>query len=333
MEFGLWFEGEMVNPDSDLFREHPDWILHVEGRTPPEGRFQQVVDLTHQGAYDHVFGQIDSVLSEYDIAYIKWDHNRTLTDAAHFGKAAVREQTMAIYRLFDELKLRHPGLEIESCSSGGGRIDLGMVDHADRFWTSDCNDALERQYIQRYTQYVIPPEMLGSHIGPTESHTTHRTHSLQFRAVSALFGHAGLEWDLTQTTDEERAALKSWAQYYKANRSLIHSGRMVRIEQPDDSAFVHGVVAQDKSRAIFALVALRGMPASTPNALRFEGLDAKASYRLKLVEPAGKARYIGRQSPKWFDGVVLTGAALARVGVRPPILAPENAILIELERI
>jgi alpha-galactosidase len=333
MEFGLWFEGEMVNPDSDLFREHPDWILHVEGRTPPEGRFQQVVDLTHQGAYDHVFGQIDSVLSEYDIAYIKWDHNRTLTDAAHFGKAAVREQTMAIYRLFDELKLRHPGLEIESCSSGGGRIDLGMVDHADRFWTSDCNDALERQYIQRYTQYVIPPEMLGSHIGPTESHTTHRTHSLQFRAVSALFGHAGLEWDLTQTTDEERAALKSWAQYYMANRSLIHSGRMVRIEQPDDSAFVHGVVAQDKSRAIFALVALRGMPASTPNALRFEGLDAKASYRLKLVEPAGKARYIGRQSPKWFDGVVLTGAALARVGVRPPILAPENAILIELERI
>jgi alpha-galactosidase len=333
MEFGLWFEGEMVNPDSDLFREHPDWILHVEGRTPPEGRFQQVVDLNHQGAYDHVFGQIDSVLSEYDIAYIKWDHNRTLTDAAHFGKAAVREQTMAIYRLFDELKLRHPGLEIESCSSGGGRIDLGMVDHADRFWTSDCNDALERQYIQRYTQYVIPPEMLGSHIGPTESHTTHRTHSLQFRAVSALFGHAGLEWDLTQTTDEERAALKSWAQYYMANRSLIHSGRMVRIEQPDDSAFVHGVVAQDKSRAIFALVALRGMPASTPNALRFEGLDAKASYRLKLVEPAGKARYIGRQSPKWFDGVVLTGAALARVGVRPPILAPENAILIELERI
>lgn len=333
MEFGLWFEGEMVNPDSDLFRQHPDWILQVEGRTPPKGRHQQVLDLTHQGAYDHVFGQVSALLSEYDIAYIKWDHNRTLTDAAHFGKAAVREQTKAIYRLFDELKLRHPGLEIESCSSGGGRIDLGMVNHADRFWTSDCNDALERQYIQRYTQYVIPPEMLGSHIGPTASHTTHRTHSLQFRAISALFGHAGLEWDLTQTTDEERAALKSWAQYYKSNRSLIHTGRMVRIEQSDDSAFVHGVVAQDKSRAIFALVAMRAMPASTPNALRFEGLDAGASYRVKLVEPAGEAKYIGRRAPKWFEGVVLTGAALARVGVRPPILAPENAVLIELERI
>ena len=333
MEFGLWFEGEMVNPDSDLFREHPDWILHVEGRTPPAGRSQQVVDLTHQGAFDHIFGQVDAILSEYDIAYIKWDHNRTLTDAAHFGKAAVREQTKAIYRLFDELKLRHPGLEIESCSSGGGRIDLGMVDHADRFWTSDCNDALERQYIQRYTQFVIPPEMLGSHIGPTESHTTHRTHSLHFRAISALFGHAGLEWDLTQTTDEERSALKSWAQYYKLNRALLHTGRMVRVEQPDDSAFVHGVVAQDKSRAIFALVSLRGMPASTPNALRFEGLDSDASYRVKLVEPAGEAHYISRQSPKWFDGVVLTGTALSRVGLRPPILAPENAILIELERL
>jgi len=333
MEFGLWFEGEMVNPNSDLFRAHPEWILHVGNRTPPEGRFQQVVDLTHPGAYEHVLGQVDAVLSEYDIAYIKWDHNRTLTDAAHLGQAAVREQTKAIYRLFDELKRRHPGLEIESCASGGGRIDLGMVEHADRFWTSDCNDALERQYIQRYTQFVIPPEMLGSHIGPTESHTTHRTHSLQFRAITALFGHAGLEWDLTQTTDEERVALTSWASYYKSNRELLHTGRMVRIEQPDDSAFVHGVVAQDKSRAIFALVALRGMPSSTPNALRFEGLDPAANYRVKLVEPAGKANYIGRQSPKWLDGVVLTGAALALVGVRPPVLAPENAILIEVERV
>jgi alpha-galactosidase len=333
MEFGLWFEGEMVNPDSDLYRAHPDWILHVGDRTPPEGRFQQVLDLTHPGAFAHVLGQVDAILSDNDIAYIKWDHNRTLTDAAHFGQAAVREQTKAIYALFDELKKRHPGLEIESCSSGGGRIDLGMVEHADRFWTSDCNDALERQYIQRYTQFVIPPEMLGSHIGPTESHTTHRTHSLQFRAISALFGHAGLEWDLTQTSDSERAVLKSWASYYKSNRDLIHTGRMVRIEQPDDSAFVHGVVAQDKSRAIFALVALRGMPSATPNAIRLEGLDPTANYRVELVEPAGAAHYIGRQSPKWLSGVVLTGAALALVGIRPPILAPENAILIEVERI
>ncbi|MEO0312833.1 MAG: hypothetical protein RL140_63 [Actinomycetota bacterium] len=333
MEFGLWFEGEMVNPDSDLFRAHPEWILHVEGRTPPEGRFQQVLDLTHPGAYEHVLGQVDAILTEYDIAYIKWDHNRTLVEAAHLGKAAVREQTKAIYRLFDTLRERHPGLEIESCSSGGGRIDLGMVEHADRFWTSDCNDALERQYIQRYTQFAIPPEMLGSHIGPTHSHTTHRVHSLSFRAISALFGHAGLEWDITECTPEERAYLKSWAAYYKANRGLIHSGKMVRVEQPDDAAFVHGVVAQDKSRAIYAYVTLRAMKGQTPNVLRFEGLDPAANYRVKIVEPAGSPQFIQRVMPTWPSGIELTGEALAKVGVRPPILAPENAFLVELERI
>jgi alpha-galactosidase len=333
MEFGLWFEGEMVNPDSDLYRAHPEWILHVEGRIPPEGRFQQVLDLTHQGAYDHILGQVDAILSEYDIAYIKWDHNRTLVEAAHLGKAAVREQTKAIYRLFDELRLRHPGLEIESCSSGGGRIDLGMVEHADRFWTSDCNDALERQYIQRYTQFAIPPEMLGSHIGPTHSHTTHRVHALSLRAVSALFGHAGLEWDITECTPEEREYLKTWAAYYKANRSLLHTGKMVRVEQPDDVAFVHGVVAQDKSRALYAYVTLRAMKGQTPNVLRFEGLDSKATYRVKMVTPAGAPQYIHRGLPAWLDGIELTGEALARTGVRPPILAPENAFLIELERI
>ena len=333
MEFGLWFEGEMVNPDSDLYRAHPEWILHVEGRIPPEGRFQQVLDLTHQGAYDHILGQVDAILSEYDIAYIKWDHNRTLVEAAHLGKAAVREQTKAIYRLFDELRLRHPGLEIESCSSGGGRIDLGMAQHADRFWTSDCNDALERQYIQRYTQFAIPPEMLGSHIGPTHSHTTHRVHALSLRAVSALFGHAGLEWDITECTPDEREYLKTWAAYYKANRSLLHTGKMVRVEQPDDVAFVHGVVAQDKSRALYAYVTLRAMKGQTPNVLRFEGLDSKATYRVKMVTPAGAPQYIHRGLPAWLDGIELTGEALARTGVRPPILAPENAFLIELDRI
>ncbi|MFM6980513.1 MAG: alpha-galactosidase [Micrococcales bacterium] len=333
IEFGLWFEGEMVNPDSDLYRAHPDWILHVEGRIPPEGRFQQVLDLTHPGAYAHVYDQVHAILSEYDIAYIKWDHNRTLTDAAHFGKAAVREQTKAIYRLFDDLKAAHPGLEIESCSSGGGRIDLGMVDHADRFWTSDCNDALERQYIQRYTQFAIPPELLGSHIGPTHSHTTHRVHSLAFRAVTALFGHSGIEWDITGCTDEEKAALKSWASYYKSNRDLLHSGRMVRVEQADEAAFVHGVVAQDQSRAIFAYATLTAMPGQTPAAMRFEGLDPQAIYRVKMVTPAGEPQYIGRVMPKWQSGIELSGEALAKLGVRPPILAPENAFLVELDRI
>ncbi|MEN9752767.1 MAG: hypothetical protein RL670_458, partial [Actinomycetota bacterium] len=332
IEFGLWFEGEMVNPNSDLYRAHPEWILHIGDRIPPEGRHQHVLDLTHEGAYQHVLGQVDAVLSSCDISYIKWDHNKVLIEPGHLGQAAVHNQTMAIYRLFDELKKRHPGLEIESCSSGGGRIDLGIAQHVDRFWTSDCNDALERQYIQRYTQIAIPPELLGSHIGPTHSHTTHRTHEISFRAITALFGHAGIEWDITETTPEERKALKGWADYYKANRDLLHSGKMIRVEQPNDSVFVHGVVAQDRSRGIFAYVTVRAQQGSQPITFQLPGLDPKANYRVKVALPAGDPKVVLRALPHWLDGVVLTGAALAKVGLRPPILAPENAILIEVER-
>ncbi|MDY7541325.1 MULTISPECIES: alpha-galactosidase [unclassified Cryobacterium] len=333
MQFGLWFEGEMVNADSDLYREHPEWIFQAGGRIPPEARHQQVLDLGHPGAYEHVLGQVDAILSEYDIGYIKWDHNRVLTEAAHLGGAGVRRQTEAVYRLFDELKRRHPGLEIESCSSGGGRVDLGMAGHADRFWTSDCNDALERQYIQRYTQFAIPPELLGSHIGPTRSHTTGRVHSLAFRAITALFGHAGIEWDVTETTDSERQALVSWADYYKRKRALIHSGRMVRVLQPQEDSFVHGVVAQDGSEGIFAYVQLAAAGSSNPPRFLVPGLDPDARYRVRVAEPAGEAGTIHARAPQWMAGIETSGLALALVGLRPPILLPESAILIEFERI
>ncbi|WP_241972690.1 alpha-galactosidase [Cryobacterium cryoconiti] len=334
MQFGLWFEGEMVNVDSDLYRTHPEWIFQAGGRIPPESRHQQVLDLGHPGAYAHVLGQVDAILTEYDVSYIKWDHNRVLTEAAHLGGAGVRRQTDAVYRLFDELKRRHPGLEIESCSSGGGRVDLGMAAHADRFWTSDCNDALERQYIQRYTQFAIPPEMLGSHIGPTHSHTTGRVHSLAFRAITALFGHAGIEWDVTETTDAERLALREWASYYKRKRGLLHSGRVVRVAQPDDASFVHGVVAHDCSEALFAYVQLTPAGGSHPARFLLPGLDPDAHYRIRLVEPAGTAGTTQAQTPPWTTAdIEASGLALALVGLRPPILYPESAILIELERL
>jgi alpha-galactosidase len=333
IEFGLWFEGEMVNPDSDLYRAHPEWILKIGDRIPPNSRSQQVLDLTHPDAYDHILRQVSEVLSSCKISYIKWDHNRALMDSGHLGKPAVREQTRAIYRLFDELKERFPGLEIESCASGGGRIDLGMASHVDRFWTSDCNDALERQYIQRYTQVAIPPEMLGSHIGPTQSHTTYRVHSLSFRAITALFGHAGIEWDITQASQDEIQTLKSWALYYKQNRDLLHSGRVVRVSDGRPDRFVHGVIATDKSRAIFAYVALRSRVESKPSSFRVPGLEPDGNYRVKMVFPAGDAKYIQKSGPLWTDGVVLTGLALDTIGLRPGVLAPENAFLIELERL
>ncbi len=338
MEFGLWFEGEMVQPDSDLYREHPEWILHMADRTPIMGRGQHVLDITHPGAFDHVLGQVDAVLSAHNIQYIKWDHNMVLIEPGHLGRAAVRAQTEAIYRLFDELKRRHPGLEIESCASGGGRIDLGMTFHADRFWTSDCNDALERQSIQRYTQYAIPPEMLGTHIGPHRAHTTHRTHSLSFRATTALFGHAGLEWNLTETSDDERAALTQWADYYKANRGLLHGGRTVRVDHSDEAAYVHGVVSHDRDRAIFAYVLLDTTGGSTPDALRIPGLDPAGVYTVTRVEFAGGPSHVSRALPGWWaaaaDGSFqLTGELLQTVGLRPPIIDPETAFVLEFNRV
>jgi alpha-galactosidase len=329
MQFGLWFEGEMVNPDSDIFRANPEWVLKVGDRLPPEGRRQHVLDFTNPAAYQFIFDGVDRVLGEYDIDYIKWDHNKYLLEPASAGLPAVHRQTEAIYRFFDELKLRHPGLEIESCSSGGGRIDLGMVNHADRFWTSDCNDALERLYIQRYTQIAIAPELLGSHIGPTKAHTTGRTHALSFRAVSALFGHAGLEWDITEATPEELTHLKNWASYYRENRELLHTGRTVRIDQPDDAVLVQGVVAQDRSRAIYSYTTVAAQRASRPNTLRLAGLNPTASYQVRAVMPAGRPLEIARSEAEWLDGIELTGAALMNLGLRPPILAPEQGFLIE----
>jgi alpha-galactosidase len=333
MEFGLWFEGEMVQVDSDLYRAHPEWILNSHGRVPPSGRRQHVLDITHPGAFEHVLGQVDRVLSDFDISYIKWDHNKFLVEPGHLNRAAVREQTLAIYRLFDELKRRHPGLEIESCASGGGRVDLGMAFHADRFWTSDCNDAMERQKIQRYTQMVIPPELLGSHIGPTKSHTTMRVQQLSFRAISALFGHAGLEWDITQCSEQELETLKTWADYYKQNRELIHTGRMVRVDGPSDTALTTGVVSQDGARAIFSYAVLDTQSESRPAAIRLAGLDASRQYRVKAVFPAGEPKYLQRAQVQWLTGVTLSGSYLMTQGLRAPILFPENALLIEIEAI
>ncbi|MEY4390508.1 MAG: hypothetical protein RLZZ400_251, partial [Actinomycetota bacterium] len=333
MEFGLWFEGEMVNPDSDLYRAHPDWILKVGNRVPPEFRNQLVLDLANPAAFDHVFNQVHAIFSEYDIAYIKWDHNRVLTEPAHFGTPAVRKQVEAIYRMFDALKAAHPGLEIESCASGGGRIDLGMIDHTDRFWTSDNNDALDRQLIQRHTSIVIPPELLGTHIGPTKAHSSGRTLSISFRAATALWGHAGLEWDLTSATAEEKVALKGFVDYYKQNRELLHSGTVVRVDASEDESLTHGVVSLDKSRAIFTHVALKSSRYSRPANIRFAGIKSDSIYRVTLVEPAGAPTFTQLHGPKWTPGVELSGATLEAIGLRAPVLRPEQALLIELQEI
>ncbi len=185
MDFGLWFEPEMVNEDSDVARAHPDWILAPGGRLPLAARNQQVLNLTIPQAFDHVLESMSALIGELEIAYVKWDHNRDLVEAGErsTGEPRVHTQTLAVYALMDELKRRHPGLEIESCSSGGGRVDLGVLQHTDRVWASDCIDALERQRIQRWTGQLLPPELVGSHVGAPDGphHAPHAHHRLSRR--------------------------------------------------------------------------------------------------------------------------------------------------------
>jgi len=334
MQFGLWFEGEMVNPDSELYRKHPDWILSEQDRVPATWRHELVLDLAKPEVYKYILESVSSVVSEAKVTYIKWDHNRILIDAGSNGRPGARAQVAAIYRLFDELKSRHSGLEIESCASGGGRIDLGMADHVDRFWTSDNNDALERQHIQRWTMQFIPPELLGTHIGPTPGHQTGRLLSLSFRAITALFGHAGIEWDITKLDRNELDLLKSWISYYKSKRSLLHNGEVLRMDYPDESHHLYGVVSTDKNEALFAFAQLRPIPTSHAPNLFFRGLDPERNYRVKVVAPAGAAGMMLIAPPPWVESeFVTTGSILASIGLPAPILRPAEALLIEIEAI
>ncbi len=212
-----------------------------------------MLDLAIPEAYAHVLERMTAILSENDIAYIKWDHNRDLVDAgiSPRGEAGVHLQTLAAYRLMDELKARFPGLEIESCSSGGSRVDLGVLERTDRVWVSDCIDPLDRQTMMRWTMQLLPPELMGSHIASGVSHTTGRAHRLAFRAGSALYGHLGIEWDLAQATDEENADLAAWIALYKEERALMHTGTVVRADESDPTLLVYGAVASDAASALF----------------------------------------------------------------------------------
>lgn len=332
MEFGLWVEPEMVNPDSDLYRAHPEWVLRPGGdRLPIPWRNQQVLDLTRPDAYEHILGRLRALLSAHDIAYLKWDHNRDVSEAGdQHGRPAVAGQTRATYRLLDRLRADFPGVEIESCSSGGGRVDLGILQRTDRVWASDTNDALDRQMIQRWTGLLLPPELVGAHVGPPTAHTTGRTHGLGFRVATALFGHFGLEWDVRRATPGERQALAAAIAWYKRFRWLLHGGEVVRGDHHDPALAVHGVVAQDGSEALYCVAALTTSTLEMPGRVRLPGLAAATSYAVQAVHPADPPAVLSPRSPGWMalDGCTMGGATLARAGLEMPVLRPEQALLV-----
>lgn len=335
MQFGLWFEPEMVNVDSDLAREHPDWLLQDPDAGVRTWRNQYVLDVANPAVFAYLRDSISSVVSEYELDYIKWDQNRDLIEAVHDGRAAVHRHTLAVYELLDAVRRAHPGLEIEACASGGARVDLGVLEHTDRVWASDTNDPIERLDIQRWTELLLPLELIGSHVGPPVTHTTRRETGLGLRIAVALFGSFGIEWDITECSPDELDQLRDGIAAYRRLRGLLHSGVLAHPEGGDEGLRVTSVTSPDASRAVIRVARVTSSDRALPRLLRIPDLDPEAQYLVRPVPELRMPRAIEPTPPPWMDRghVVLTGAALAQRGIRLPLLGPGQALVLEAERV
>jgi alpha-galactosidase len=335
MEFGIWFEPEMVNPESDLFQKHPDWVLQVKGRPLLLSRNQLVLDLTRSDVTDYLFERISDVLSANRISYIKWDMNRDLTHAGGpDGRARASAQTRAVYALMDRVRAAFPHVEIESCASGGGRIDFGVLQRTHRVWTSDCTDALERLDIQRGASTLLPPELLGSHISASPNHQTHRRLSFTFRAIVALAYHLGVELNPLTLEKDEAQELKSWIVLHKRLRPLLHAPETQFRQEPLDGRYVWG--AADESRVALFMAQGPQMVAEQPAPVRIHlDSDPEQRWRVVAMHPAKPdfIRISDAQTALLSGEISFSTATLAARGLNLPMLRPESAILLEIEPI
>ena len=323
MTFGLWFEPEMVSPDSDLFRARPDWALGPSEQRL--GRGQMVLDMARTEVRDFVFERMAAILSRFPVDYVKLDHNRVLPspDAA---------QTRGAYALLDRLRDEFPAIEIESSASGGGRIDFGILARVHRVWLSDSNDALERLRIQHDAALFLPGAVTGSHVGPRRCHTSGRTLDISFRAWTAAQRHLGLEMDPRELTKRECEVLSAVIAWYKRNRDWLHRADILRLDSTDPAVVGEQHLAEDGARfAVFLGRAEAGGPiASRPQPLT--GLDADAVYRVRLVNVDDVPR-LSRATPVLGrEAIDAPGAWLTDHGLTVPWSFPETMWVLEGER-
>ena len=319
MTFGIWFEPEMVNPESDLFDTHPDWVMGTLDQ--PTGRAQWVLDISLPEVTDYLYQAISAILTEYPgIEYIKWDHNRVLPHAS-------QRQTFALYKLLDRLQAAHPDVEIESCASGGGRIDFGILDRTQRVWTSDSNDAAERWKIQRGASYFFPPEITGSHIGPRICHTSGRQFPMPFKATVAASRAMGIEMDVRELTDDEARDVTAAIATFKERRALIHTGHLYRLDSADPDVIPEMHVSQDGRDFILYAAQMQPSRQQIARPLRLTGLDRDAKYRLTLDNPQDIVEVMNR-GPKnplvSGETVTLSGQMLMHRGLQLPNAFPDT---------
>lgn len=328
MDFGLWVEPEMVSPDSALYRAHPDWCLHLPNHPRMTQRNQLVLDLTRPEVSEYLFASLHRLLADHDIAYLKWDHNRDLFPLAGRGHA----QVIALYALLDRLRAAHPDIEIETCASGGGRVDLEILRHCSRFWASDNNDPVERLEINAGWFDFLPMRIVGNHVGPSPNPITGRQVAMDFRAKVAMFGHMGVEADPGTMSPEDRQCLAAHIALYKQWRDVLHAGRLWRLAPPDSG--VHALQVTHDGKGIALIAQTRQAAAYDMPHIRFAGLDDQAEYRVSLLRPWCDKAKAQLSQPKLYDeGAIMSGRMLRLAGISLPLQYPETAWLVSIERI
>jgi len=324
MTFGLWFEPEMVSPDSDLFRSHPEWIMGNENQVL--GRGQLVLDISIKEVQEYLFARIDTLLNEYPIEYIKWDHNRVLPypDAS---------QTRALYGLLGRIREAHPSIEIESCSSGGGRIDYGILRHTQRVWLSDSNDALERLRIQHEALLWLPLSVTGSHVGPKVCHTSGRELSMSFRAWVAAQRHMGFEMDPRELTSKDKALLKSVTKWWKENRQWMMDASILRLPCTDKSIIAEIQINTDTDHFVVFAGQNSTSEFSSPVPLALAGLDSKSMYNISLFNKK-EIKSLGKSNKGLLTKKLrLSGQFLMTQGLQLPKVFPANMMVIEGDKV
>lgn len=287
MDFGIWIEPEMVNKDSELYRSHPDWIIHDPNRKPSHTRNQYTLDFSRDEVVDHIYNQIEKLLSDYNISYVKWDMNRYITECYSKDKGANLQGTvyhkyiLNVYKLYDKLTTRFPNILFESCSSGGARFDPGMLYYAPQTWTSDNTDAMERIKIQYGSSLVYPLISMGSHVSESPNQQVFRETALETRANVAYFGNLGYELDVNNLWDVEKEEIKKQIQFYKENREVFQFGEFYRIKNPyNNNISAWMVKSNDEKTIILGCYKLLNHANEGKERVKLFGLDKDGDYKL-----------------------------------------------------
>lgn len=285
IKFGLWFEPEMTNKDSDLYRAHPDWILHTPGRNASHGRYQYVLDFSRKEVVEYIYEMMAKILSEAKVSYIKWDMNRSITECYSVALPADRQgevfhrYILGVYDLYERLTSEFPEVLFESCSSGGGRFDPGMLYYAPQGWTSDDSDAIERLKIQYGTSLCYPISSMGSHVSVIPNHQVFRKTPLHTRANVAYFGTFGYELDLNSLKEEEIAEVKEQIIFMKKYRKLFQFGDFYRLKSPfEGNETIWMVVSEDKKTAIVGYYRTLNGVNQAYSRIKLQGLDPDMLY-------------------------------------------------------